>query len=159
MNLWDTAGAERYRTLTLDFFRKALIVFLVYRTDNPSTLANLRVWKTEAATYAPPGTMFVLVGNIITDSKVELSTETADDFANTEGISIHFQLSITTTPKSSLTGMLTRVVEEVLKSRSSDTVARCAPTCTRTIILHKHPSTQDLDDPENSPSKRWCWCS
>ena len=156
MNLWDTAGAERYRTLTLDFFRKAMIVFLVYRTDNPITLANLRVWKNEASTYTPPGTTFVLVGNIITDSAVELPTETAEDFANTAGISIHFRLSITTSAKSSLTGMLTRVVEEVLKSRSSDTSTQCTTTCTRTILLHKYSSTEDSTQALNN---KWCWCS
>ena len=115
LDLWDTAGAERYRTITLEYFRKTSIVFLVYRTDKPQSLAELRTWMTEAQEYLLPGAIFVLLGNLYVDNTVEVTTETAEDFARGKNIKTHVRLSFNSTAESIITGVLERAVEEHMR--------------------------------------------
>lgn len=62
LTLWDTAGVERFRTLTRNFYRNAHAVLLMFTVDDPSTLYYLSKWEQDAREYAPNALHF-LVGN------------------------------------------------------------------------------------------------
>lgn len=51
MQVWDTAGAERFRSLTYTYFRQARAVLLVYDMSDVSTLAQVNQWHKDAITY------------------------------------------------------------------------------------------------------------
>ncbi|KAI8790846.1 ras-related protein RabC isoform X2, partial [Biomphalaria glabrata] len=51
--LIDTAGIERFQTLTSGFYRNSHAVFLVFSVDNPVTLSNLIVWNKDVCKFAP----------------------------------------------------------------------------------------------------------
>lgn len=44
LQLWDTAGSERYRSITKHYYRGALGVILVYDITNLRSFANLKFW-------------------------------------------------------------------------------------------------------------------
>ncbi|RUS81166.1 hypothetical protein EGW08_011074, partial [Elysia chlorotica] len=62
ISLCDTAGSERYRTLTRNFYRNAQAVLFVFSLDNPASLYGLASWDQDARMYAPSALRF-LVGN------------------------------------------------------------------------------------------------
>ncbi len=62
----DTAGQERFRTLTPSYYRGAQGVILVYDVTSRNSFAKLDMWLTELETYATkPDIVKMLVGNKI----------------------------------------------------------------------------------------------
>ena len=51
MTLWDTAGNERFRTLTNNFYRNADGVLLVFCVEDSYTFDNLQGWISDALQY------------------------------------------------------------------------------------------------------------
>ncbi|CAG5135901.1 unnamed protein product [Candidula unifasciata] len=79
ISLWDTAGVERFRTLTRNFFRNTSAVLLVFSVDEPSTLSYLSKWEENVKEYAPTAQRF-LIGNKV-DKDQLVSQEAAQHFA------------------------------------------------------------------------------
>ncbi|KAL7271680.1 hypothetical protein RUND412_005540 [Rhizina undulata] len=63
--LFDTAGQERFRTLTSSYYRNAQGVILVYDVSNRESFLSMEHWFNEAETYAAPGVIKCLVGSKI----------------------------------------------------------------------------------------------
>ena len=62
----DTAGQERFRTLTPSYYRGAQGVILVYDVTNRASFTKLDMWLNELETYATKSDMIkMLVGNKI----------------------------------------------------------------------------------------------
>ncbi|RUS81167.1 hypothetical protein EGW08_011075, partial [Elysia chlorotica] len=53
ISLCDTAGSERYRTLTRNFYRNAQAVLFVFSLDNPASLYGLASWDQDARNVRP----------------------------------------------------------------------------------------------------------
>lgn len=69
--LWDTAGAERFRSLTPSFYRKALGAILVYDITNRESLVKLDAWMAELDSYSDnPNIAIIVVGNKIDQDRV-----------------------------------------------------------------------------------------
>ncbi|XP_004536702.1 ras-related protein Rab-18-B isoform X1 [Ceratitis capitata] len=69
--LWDTAGAERFRSLTPSFYRKALGAVLVYDITNRESLTKLEAWLAELENYSDnPNIATIVVGNKIDQDRV-----------------------------------------------------------------------------------------
>lgn len=64
MTLWDTAGGERFRTLTNNFYRDAHGAMLVYSVEDSYTFENLNNWIVDASPYINPDIFeWALIGN------------------------------------------------------------------------------------------------
>ena len=62
----DTAGQERFRTLTPSYYRGAQGVILVYDVTNRNTFTKLDMWLNELDTYSTKTEVVkMLVGNKI----------------------------------------------------------------------------------------------
>lgn len=63
LNLLDTAGQERFRTLSNSYYRNAHGVILVYDISNRESFLAMERWFEEAESNAMPGTVLYLVGS------------------------------------------------------------------------------------------------
>lgn len=71
VGLWDTAGAERFRSLTPSFYRKALGAILVYDITNRDSLVKLETWLAELNSYSDNSNIFIIVvGNKIDKERI-----------------------------------------------------------------------------------------
>lgn len=61
LNLLDTAGQERFRTLSNSYYRGAHGVILVYDISNRESFSAMERWYEEAETNATPGAILYLV--------------------------------------------------------------------------------------------------
>lgn len=61
LDLWDTAGAERYRTLTKNYYRAARAVVFVYSNNDISSLDYLDHWVVDSLKYQMDA-VFILMG-------------------------------------------------------------------------------------------------
>jgi len=63
--LFDTAGQERFRTLTSSYYRNAQGCILVYDVSNRESFLSMEHWFGECKTYAEENVVKVLVGSKI----------------------------------------------------------------------------------------------
>ncbi|XP_030453795.1 ras-related protein RABC2a-like isoform X1 [Syzygium oleosum] len=78
LTIWDTAGQEKFRTLTSSYYRNAHGIILVYDVTRKETFANLsNVWAKEVELHSTSqNCVKMLVGNKVDkDSEKAVSTE------------------------------------------------------------------------------------
>jgi small GTP-binding protein len=63
MQLWDTAGSEKFRSITKHYYRGALGVVLVYDITNLKSFANLRFWLSEIRQLVDDECVIALMAN------------------------------------------------------------------------------------------------
>lgn len=64
LQLWDTAGHERYRCITRSFYRNVVGVLLVFDVTNRKSFEHIPDWHQEVmATRGPDKAIFLLVGH------------------------------------------------------------------------------------------------
>ncbi|OHT09055.1 Ras-related protein Rab-14 [Tritrichomonas foetus] len=87
LQIWDTAGQEKFHSITRNYFRSSMAVFLVFDVTNRDSFSHLGIWADDAMKLSPPTSIKVLVGNK-TDlaSKRAVSTAEAQDFAEQNGL-------------------------------------------------------------------------
>jgi len=73
LNIWDSAGQEKYRSLTYHFYRGVNGIILVFDVTNKDTFKNLTSWLNQINKHAPENVDIVLVGNKSDDENEENS--------------------------------------------------------------------------------------
>jgi Ras-related protein Rab-2A len=63
LDIWDTAGAEKFRSLTKSYFRGAVGALLVYDITNLESFDSLIPWLRDLHDQAMPNVYVLLVGN------------------------------------------------------------------------------------------------
>jgi len=80
--IWDTAGQEKFRTLTPSYYRGAHGVILVYDTSAKSSFLNLDGWRQEIDTYVTKqNAVRMLVGNKIDKTNREVERQDGLNYA------------------------------------------------------------------------------
>ena len=83
LDLWDTAGQEKYRSLGRHFYKDAYIVILVYDITNLQSFKDLEeIWYKDLKTFGEKYTVLAVVGSK-SDCFIdeEVSEETARNYA------------------------------------------------------------------------------
>jgi len=86
MQLWDTAGQDRFRNIVASYYRGAHGIVLVYDVSNPQSFESIQTWLDEATVYLHSEVPKLLVGNKIDQPQREVSTEVAEAFATKHGM-------------------------------------------------------------------------
>lgn len=88
LQLWDTGGQERFRSITRSYYRNCAGCIIVYDISNRESFEHVKEWLAEARSNTDrPGIVYLLVGH-----KVDLNTERqvptteGDEFARTNNI-------------------------------------------------------------------------
>jgi len=64
LNIWDTAGQEKYRSIAKIFYKDAKIIVLVYSITNKDSFETLKnYWYQEVKSTAYPDVILAVVGN------------------------------------------------------------------------------------------------
>eukprot|EP00826_Nyctotherus_ovalis_P005211 TRINITY_DN11169_c0_g1_i2.p1 TRINITY_DN11169_c0_g1~~TRINITY_DN11169_c0_g1_i2.p1 ORF type:complete len:207 (-),score=70.93 TRINITY_DN11169_c0_g1_i2:147-767(-) len=63
LEVWDTSGQERYRTVTKSYFERAMGVVLVYDCADERSFSDIRNWIKQLENHAKEDIVKVLVGN------------------------------------------------------------------------------------------------
>ncbi|KAI8035004.1 uncharacterized protein LOC128261091 [Drosophila gunungcola] len=69
LQIWDTAGEERYRSMLPAYYRGAHGVLLVYDTTSASSFRSIDAWLDEIKRHCPERINILLVGNKCDDLK------------------------------------------------------------------------------------------
>jgi small GTP-binding protein len=86
LQILDTAGQERFRTITTSHYRNAMSVMLVYDVTNVESFENIRMWIDNVNKNTPIKLPMCLVANKIDVKHRVVSTEAGKELANEIGI-------------------------------------------------------------------------
>ena len=82
IQIWDTAGAENFRSITRAYYKNSVCAFIVYDITKRETFENVKIWLDDIHNQCPQNILLVLVGNKIDlESERQISYEEGDDFA------------------------------------------------------------------------------
>ena len=86
MQIWDTAGQEKYKSITSHHYKKALGALLVYDMTRRSTFDNCVKWFTELKNYTDKECIICIIGNKIdivqkNQNLREVSKEEGENFS------------------------------------------------------------------------------
>ena len=87
IQIWDTAGSERFRSITRSYYNNSVCAIVVYDIANKKSFENVSSWIEEVEENSLKTITIVLVGNKIDLKKErEVSTEEGKEFADKNNI-------------------------------------------------------------------------
>jgi Ras-related protein Rab-2A len=82
LQIWDTAGQEKFRSITRSYYRGAAGCLLVYDITRRETFEHLPSWLEDCRKYSNQNITIMLIGNKCDmDSKRQVSRQEGEDFA------------------------------------------------------------------------------
>ncbi|XP_057277906.1 ras-related protein Rab-17 isoform X2 [Pezoporus wallicus] len=88
LEIWDTAGQEKYHSVCHLYYRGAHAALLVYDITNKETLNRTKLWLRDLEKeFLPDEIVIALVGNKVDlAAEREVTTEEGEEFARTRGL-------------------------------------------------------------------------
>ena len=81
LQIWDTAGQEKFKTITSAYYRGTDAIVFIYDVSNNDSFRHLNNWLSEVSRYAPETAIKLVIGNKCDlTEKVVVSTETGKVF-------------------------------------------------------------------------------
>jgi small GTP-binding protein len=75
LQIWDTAGQDRFRAITQNYYKRADGVVLIYDVTNENTFNNIQIWVNQIKENANQNVQIALVGNKIDSEKRVVTLE------------------------------------------------------------------------------------
>ncbi|GBN49671.1 Ras-related protein RABB1a [Araneus ventricosus] len=86
LELWDTAGLEKYKAVVKDYFRRADGVLLVYDTTRLATFMKLSNWLSELRKLNEEATVLIVGSKADLHEQNQVSQRTVEIYARDEGL-------------------------------------------------------------------------
>ena len=87
MQIWDTAGHEKFRTITTSYYKSAHAILILYDITEQSSFEHIKNWMTEIDKFGKQGVLRVIVGNKIDlEKNRKVSKESAEMLAGKYGV-------------------------------------------------------------------------
>mmetsp|Transcript_56402 Transcript_56402/g.78156 ORF Transcript_56402/g.78156 Transcript_56402/m.78156 type:complete len:203 (+) Transcript_56402:93-701(+) len=87
LQIWDTAGQEKFRSITRSYYRGAAGALLVYDITRRETFDHLQSWLEDCRRYSNQNIVIMLIGNKSDlENKRSVSKEEGQEFATKNGL-------------------------------------------------------------------------
>ena len=78
LQIWDTAGQDRFRAITKNYYKGANGIILIYDVTNVQSYENVKNWISQIREEANPNVVIYLAGNKVDVSEQEKLVKTED---------------------------------------------------------------------------------
>eukprot|EP00826_Nyctotherus_ovalis_P023244 TRINITY_DN1787_c0_g3_i1.p2 TRINITY_DN1787_c0_g3~~TRINITY_DN1787_c0_g3_i1.p2 ORF type:complete len:194 (-),score=41.58 TRINITY_DN1787_c0_g3_i1:29-610(-) len=82
VRIWDTAGQDRFHTITHSFYAQCQGILFVFDVNNAQSLLNVSKWVNGAKNHADPSVIQYLIGNKIDLGQRKVTKEQGIGIAN-----------------------------------------------------------------------------
>ena len=87
LQIWDTAGEERFRTITTSYYKGAHAILIVFDITEKDSFDHVKNWVADIDKFAKQGVLRILVGNKCDlEKQRNVSKEEANELAEKLGI-------------------------------------------------------------------------
>ena len=87
IQIWDTAGQDRFRSITKNYYKGAHGIILIYDVTSRKTYENIKNWVAQIKEEVSEKVTIILVGNKIDDEKNrKVTTEEGENMAKECGL-------------------------------------------------------------------------
>ncbi len=86
LQIWDTAGQDRYKSITKTYYKGSQGIVLVYDVTSMDTFEKIQHWIKQIENNASRNVKKVLVGNKCDKEERQVSTEQGQKLADEKGI-------------------------------------------------------------------------
>ena len=87
LQIWDTAGHEKFRTITTSYYKSAHAIIILYDITEQSSFDHVKTWMVEIDKFAKQGVLKIIAGNKKDlEDKRQVTKESADSLAQKYGI-------------------------------------------------------------------------
>jgi small GTP-binding protein len=90
MQIWDTAGQEKYRSLGPIYYRNSAAGIAVFDMTSPETLPGLEKWIVEFRKYTESPLLFIVGNKTDIEGEQKVTREEANSFATAQGATVFF---------------------------------------------------------------------
>ncbi|KRX00403.1 P-loop containing nucleoside triphosphate hydrolase [Pseudocohnilembus persalinus] len=144
LQIWDTSGQERYRSITSVHYRKALGALVVYDITSEKSYKNVHRWISELKEEAEQDVVVILVGNKLDivnsdESKREVKFAAAQQYAKENNLLFMETSAKTNIKVKEIFDMLT---QEIFKNKSQ----KLKDKPVSKFLQQQHTSQQSGDD-------------
>ena len=95
VTIWDTGGAERFRSMAVQYFRNSHVVVMVYDISDIQTFNAIPKWHADTKESMDDRAIYMLVGNKLDlHERREVPQRTAQNYAKKNGFE-YFECSTT----------------------------------------------------------------
>ena len=89
MQIWDTAGHEKFRTITTSYYKSAHAIIILYDITQKTSFDHIKNWITEIDKFGKQGVLKVIVGNKLDmENNRKITKEAAENLALKYGIKL-----------------------------------------------------------------------
>ena len=89
MQIWDTAGHEKFRTITTSYYKSAHAIIILYDITQKASFDHIRNWITEIDKFGKQGVLKVIVGNKLDmENNRKITKEAAENLSLKYGIKL-----------------------------------------------------------------------
>ncbi|KAL9653055.1 hypothetical protein ABK040_006276 [Willaertia magna] len=119
LNLWDTAGQEKFRSPI--YYREATAILIVYDITSMESFQMLdKTWIRDLREKAPPEAILVLIGNKLDmQEKRQVSFDEGKEYCKSLGALTFVEVSAKIDNESKINSLFESVVKEYLKRKKS----------------------------------------
>ena len=82
LQICDTAGQEKFRTITQTYYKGAMGIILTFDCSDEKSFGNIKSWMKQIEAHASPGVCKILIGNKSDLPNRVISAESAQKLAN-----------------------------------------------------------------------------
>ncbi|CAE7882757.1 RABE1A, partial [Symbiodinium sp. KB8] len=86
IQIWDTAGQERHHTITKQYYRSAMGIFLCYDVTREDSFQNIKRWNEQIELHGAKDVQRILVGNKVDAEDIAVSPERGRALAEQYGM-------------------------------------------------------------------------
>ena len=87
LQIWDTAGQDRFRSITKNYYKGSNGIILIYDVTNKRTFENVKSWVSQIHEEISDKVVIYLIGNKIDmEEERKVSTKEGEDLANELGL-------------------------------------------------------------------------
>ena len=119
LQLWDTAGQEKFRSITRTYYKSAHLIVFVYAIDNKNSFDNIQSWVNEVNANTNKNPIFWLVGNKcdLEENKRKVSTEEAKNYAEEKNIKF---IEVSAKDGTNIEIMFNSIIQELLEDMKKE---------------------------------------
>jgi small GTP-binding protein len=85
MQIWDTAGQEKFRAIAKLYYKNAKAIILVYDISEKETFVGLKEWLNDVEREAPESALLAIVANKIDLMDHQVTVKEGQEFAAAHG--------------------------------------------------------------------------